>query len=424
MRTTIPGRVRTGFGLTPLLICAACRGPSPAAPTAKTAIVAPAPAPKPKEPEPLPASVGSLERPAALVGLFASLAKLEAKTATDDVRITQFGDSHTAADWQTGPMRRALQSRFGDGGRGFVPVGRPWKAWSQDDVLTGNAGEWTTLMNNPTVRHPTGDGVFGLSGIAMASRQPGARAWIDVDEDEDRGELAYLEQPGGGSFDLVVDFTTSRITTRAEQKRSAFRAIPMGDPHRHHVEVRPIGDGEVRIFGIALDRLQYGLVFDAFGINGARIATAAWNEAAWTEDLRHRAPSLVILAYGTNDAVDVETSLDAFEAGFAETLARIERALPETSCLVLGPPDRGNAPRLADTIARERHAAETAKCAFYDQVAAMGGPGAMTRWAKEAYPRGQPDHVHLTRTGYTELGRTFVADLLKAYDLWRARRPG
>lgn len=381
-------------------------------------------APKKPEPEPLPASVGSLERPAALIGLFDALAKLEAKTTTEDVIITQFGDSHTAADWQTGPMRRLLELRFGDGGRGFVPIGRPWKAWSQDDILTGITGEWTTLMNHPTVRRPTGDGVFGVSGIAMASRQPGARAWLDVLEGTSRAELAYLEQPGGGSFDLVVDSTVTRITTRAEQRRSAFRPLLLGDLHRHHLEVRPLGDGEVRIFGVALDRVEPGLVYDAFGINGARIATMSWNEAAWIEDLRHRAPALVILAYGTNDAVDLETSLDAFEAGLTETLARVRRALPGASCLVLGPPDRGNAPRLVETVARERRAAETSKRAFYDQLAAMGGPGSMLRWAKEAYPRGQPDHVHLTRTGYTELGRMFVEDLLKAYDLWRARRPG
>ena len=51
----------------------------------------------------------------------------------------------------------------------------------------------------------------------------------------------------------------------------------------------------------------------------------------------------------------------------------------------------------------------------------MGGLGAMERWAKEAYSRGQPDHVHFTRDGYTQLGSAFVIDLLKAYDLWKTK---
>jgi lysophospholipase L1-like esterase len=390
-------------------------------------VVAPA-----ASPEPLPPSVGALEGPDTLARFFRSLDRLERGQATDDVRLAQFGDSHTAAEWQTGPVRRALQARFGDGGRGFVPVGRPWKAWSQEGVLTGLAGEWTTQMNRPTVRHATGDGVFGLAGVAMASRQPGARAWVEVLAPTSRAELSYLAQPGGGSFDLIVDGSVSRVATRGEARRSAFRLFDVAEASKHHIEVRPLGDGEVRVFGVALDRAEHGLVFDAFGINGARIATAASWSTDWIEDLRHRAPALVILAYGTNDAMDVETSLDALEAGLSEVLARVQRAAPEASCLVLGPPDRAThsgtewktPPRLPETVARSRAAAKAAGCAFYDQVAAMGGTGAMARWAKEPYPRGQPDRVHLTRTGYADLGSSFVTDLVRAYELWRAPLAG
>jgi lysophospholipase L1-like esterase len=287
-------------------------------------------------------------------------------------------------------------------------------------------------MNHPTVRHATGDGVFGLSGVAMASRQPGARAWVEVLAPTSRAEVAYLEQPGGGSFELVVDGSVSRIATRGDARRSAFRPIELAEASKHHLEVRPLGDGEVRVFGVALDRVEHGLVFDAFGINGARIATPASWSGDWVEDLRHRAPTLVILAYGTNEASDVETSLDAFEAGFTEVLGRIQRAAPKASCLVLGPPDRAThsgaewktTPRLLDVIARSRAAAKAANCAFYDQFAAMGGTGAMARWATEAYPRGQHDRVHFTRSGYAELGSSFVTDLVRAYDLWREHRPG
>ncbi len=101
---------------------------------------------------PLPASVGALERPAALHAVFESLDRLEAGQAEGDVRMIELGDSHVAADWETGPVRRQLQARFGDGGRGFVPAGRPWKAWSQEGLLSGVAGEWSTKMNHPTAR--------------------------------------------------------------------------------------------------------------------------------------------------------------------------------------------------------------------------------------------------------------------------------
>jgi lysophospholipase L1-like esterase len=377
-------------------------------------------------------TVGALEGPRALENFFAALARLEDGSATDDVRITQLGDSHTAADWQTGPVRRQLQERFTNGGRGFVPIGLPWKAWSQEGVLTGVAGPWKTEMNHPASRQPTGDGNLGLAGFALSTRAPGARAWVQVMTATSRAELDYLEQPRGGSFDLFVDGArAARITTRSEQSRSAFRAVDVSATARHRIEVRALGDGEVRIFGVALDRgEQRGLVFDALGINGARVATArSWNAELWSDELRHRAPLLVILAYGTNDAADLETSPESFEAGVTEVLGRVTHAVPSASCLVLGPPDRASRstgkpwatpPRLLEIVARERHAAAAAGCAFFDQVAAMGGEGAMARWATEPTPRGQQDRVHLTRGGYAALGSAFVADLLRAYDQWRS----
>lgn len=379
----------------------------------------------------MPASVGSLERPVALRAFFTALAKLEdpANARRDDVRIVHIGDSHTAADWQTGPIRRQLQARFGDGGRGFVPIGRPWKAWSQEGLLTNQAGDWTTALNHPASRRATGDGYFGLAGYAMASRQGGARAWTEVLAASSRAELDWLAQPGGGSFDAIVDGTRTRISTRSDERHAAYRSFELSAAAQHHLEIQPLGDGEVRLLGVALDRTEPGVVYDALGINGARVATAlSWNEALWSEELRHRAPALVVVAYGTNDAVDVETSLDAFARGLAELLARITRAIAGSSsesssgsCLVLGPPDRGTAPRLGEIVGRARKAAAVAGCAFYDQVAAMGGLGSMERWAKEAYPRGQPDRVHFTREGYAQLGSAFVSDTLRAYDLWKTK---
>ena len=391
-------------------LLAACRAPAPAAlpapPSAPIVLAAPPSA----APAGLPGTVGGIEHPEALTSYFEALAALEAKRREGDVRVAVLGDSHIAADWETGPMRRLLQERFGDGGRGFVPLGRPWKVWSQEGVLTGTSGTRRTRM------HKHGEGPFGLTGFALESREAGSRAWTHVLTASTAGELAYLEQPGGGSFDLLVDNVRSaRITTRADAPRSVFHAFPLaGSSSKHLLEVRPVGDGNVRIFGVALDRVDTkGLVLDALGLNGSRVATAlSWSEDAWAEDLGHRAPALVVVAYGTNDAVDYETPVETFEKGFAEELARIGRIVPSASCLVVGPPDRTNAPRLAAVVAAERRAAANGHCAYFDRITAMGGSGSILRW-------GQPDRVHLSREGYARVAAALVGDLLKAYDLWK-----
>jgi lysophospholipase L1-like esterase len=386
----------------------------------------------------LKSGMGALERPAALRRFFESLARLEAGQAQDDVRITQFGDSHTAADIETAAIRRTLQARFGDGGRGFVAIGRPWKRYLQDGVRVGMSNEWAPRPDKGKLDHGklVGDGMYGLSGIGLFTRQHGARAWTDVTSKTSRAELAYLEQPNGGAFDVFVDgVRVVRVATRGEKTTSAFRAFDVAESSAHQVEVRAVGDGDVRVYGVSLDRAaQHGIVLDALGINGARISTAlSWNEQHWAEQLRHRSPSLVVLAYGTNESTDIEMPQHAYERQLVDALGRIARAVPGASCLLLGPPDRAietkeggtsswvTASKVVEIIAAQRRVAEAAGCAFYDQLAAMGGQGSIAEWAAEDPPRAQKDRCHLTREGYAQLGSSVASDMMRSYALWRQR---
>jgi lysophospholipase L1-like esterase len=370
--------------------------------------------------------LGALERPSALRRFFESVASLESGHAQDDVRIVQFGDSHTAADIETAVVRRALQARFGDGGRGFVAIGKPWRRYLQDGVRVGMSSTWVTeKLKWEKGKNVPGDGAFGLAGIGLATRESGARAWTDVGTRTARAEIAYLEQPVGGSFDVLIDgVRLVRVSTRSDRVQSAFRTFDVSEQTAHQLEVRATGDGDVRVFGVSLDRAQHGIVFDALGINGAQITTPLfWNEQHWAEQLRHRAPGLVVLAYGTNESVDESLPRETYERRLVDLIGRISRALPQTSCLLLGPPDRAierdgqwvTAPKILEIIASQRRVAEAAGCAFYSQFDAMGGEGSIAQWAAEATPRAQKDRCHLTRDGYAQVGSSFASDLMRAY---------
>ena len=131
-----------------------------------------------------------------------------------------------------------------------------------------------------------------------------SRPWASLGALHRRGafasfsELAYLEQPSGGAFDVFVDgVRVVRVSTRGERHASAFRAFDVAEASAHQVEVRAVGDGDVRVFGMSLDRAPHGVVLDALGILGARVSTAlSWDERHWAEQLAHRAPALVVLA--------------------------------------------------------------------------------------------------------------------------------
>jgi lysophospholipase L1-like esterase len=372
----------------------------------------------------------ALENGAALRHFYESLARVDAGQSHDDVTILHFGDSHTAADYETGPIRRALQARFGEGGRGFVAIGEPWKHYVQEGLRNGSSHDWSPERSHPTKASKgrlVGDGQYGLAGVAIHTSSVGARAWGDFTAKASSLELAFLQQPTGGTFDVYIDGTRAGHVSTRGASGSAWRAFTASDgPHR--VEIDATGDGDVRVFGAILGRDQVGVVYDALGINGARVTNAlAWDEAHMAEQIRHRAPDLVVLAYGTNESGDTDVPIETYERQLVDLLGRIARAAPSASCMLLGPPDRalhthdgwGTVPRLLDIIATQRRVAQAAGCAFFDQLEAMGGPGTIAQWADESQPRAQKDRVHLTREGYAQLGGAVAADLIRGYSAWR-----
>jgi lysophospholipase L1-like esterase len=373
---------------------------------------------------------GALENAKALARVLDKLDRLEAGLEKDDVRIVQFGDSHTLADLGTSAARKALQARFGDGGRGFVAIGRPFKYWVQDGVRNGMSNDWATERGRFDKGHFVGDGLYGLGGAALTTDRRGARAWVETKSPVSQIDLAYLAQPRGGSVDVMVDGAkVAHVSTKGQKVESGWKSVDVPEG-THNVEVRTSGDGGVRLFGVGLERQQSGVVYDAIGINGVRASVALqWSEAHMTEQLRHRAPDLVILAYGTNESTD-DTSNETYERQLVDVLGRIARAVPSASCLLLGPPDRAidsavgyiTAPRILQVIAVQRRVAEAAGCAYYSQFDAMGGDGSMATWALEEPPRAQRDRVHLTREGYTQLGTSFASDLLRAYGAFRTEK--
>jgi lysophospholipase L1-like esterase len=426
------------------LTCPACREAAtapPKGPAAEPASVARQSAPQPAgsvAPPSTSAAAGGpefLSAPDRLTHLFEQLASLDDGHALHDVVVLQYGDSHTASDYGVSVLRHALQTRFGEGGRGFVPIGRPWKTYGQEGVRGGMTQEFQPVMvTSPSHGHGgSGDGSFGLLGIGLETSQPGARAWTEVTAHTSRVELAYLEQPLGGGFDVLVDGSPAgRVATRAAQPRSAYVAFDVTDAP-HTIEVRTLGDGVVRVYGLNLDRAEAGVVVDTLGINGAQISTLLrFSPDHFAEQLRHASPDLVVLAYGTNEALEASLVDADYQDRLAELLGRVSRAAPGASCLLLGPPDLARRPgrqgdwktwpRIVEIVALQRRAAQAAGCAFYDQLAAMGGPGSMATWASLPEPRAQSDRVHLTRSGYAQLATLLATSLLHAYDEWRAER--
>jgi lysophospholipase L1-like esterase len=362
-------------------------------------------------------TAGTIENPAALVPFFEQLSHAPAGS----LHILHYGDSHTASDDWADAMRQGLQSRFGVGGPGFALAGRPYRGYRRYD-LSGNESEgWLT---EGTVGHP-GDGRNGLGGVSIAAHESGRTVSIDVDC-SGLG-VFYLRQPGGGQLEFLVDDVPSDlISTDGDLGPGEFHYKASPGPHQY--KLRTISDSPVKLFGWVAEN-ETGVTYETLGINGAQASMLLdWDEKILGAEIAERDPALIILAYGTNEAISPRWDASAYFADFNRLLERLRRAAPIASILVVGPPDcqfplgRRHVPypHLDQVIEVQRSAALAHGCAFWDWRARMGGAGSVTEWNKAGL--GQPDHVHMTGAGYHLIGRMLLNAMLDQYNLFQAAK--
>ena len=84
------------------------------------------------------------------------------------VTILHYGDSPTTADLITGDARAQLQRRFGDAGRGYTLIAKPWAWYGHRGVEISDHG-WKMRTGVGLMR----EGIYGLGGAAFEG-QPGA----------------------------------------------------------------------------------------------------------------------------------------------------------------------------------------------------------------------------------------------------------
>ncbi len=361
----------------------------------------------------------ALENEQALANFHAALTRLRAGQDPDGkVRILAYGASHTQADLYTGYLRTYLQSRFGDGGQGFVLLGRVNRWYRTLDSTTRHRD---LAVLHARYREDVSSEPLGLFGAALVGKRGGAygELFTSKSSTSTRFELQYLAQPRGGDFSIYVDdVPIARLASRAVTQRPAYYSFET-TPGAHHIKVVLAGNGPVRWFGVVGESEAPGVVVDTLGIGGSRITDQLrWREDFWAEAVRRRAPDLITFAYGTNESMDFTLPLERYEAELREVLARAQRAAPQASCVLITPfdlPSRARA-RLVRILDVQHRVARDVGCGLWDGYKFMGGQGSIRRWSSARPALAAPDHVHLTRRGYVYAGLALGDALMRAYD--------
>ncbi len=341
------------------------------------------------------------------------------------VAVLQIGDSHSANDAFSGRLRELMQARFGDGGRGLLPPGIPYRYY-QPAVVGVVADGWSLRRSGRDAgafgftairQHADGDATMTLS----ASPPDLAHVFIDV-----------LAQPGGGTL-TVTDSAgrTMRVSTAAADYRRMRITAPTG-PATATLELRTAADGPVDLLSWTAERDAPGVTWSNLGTIGATMdLVGSWSPWLLREEAQALHPALIVLAFGTNEGFNSTTDLAAYPALVHATLRRLRDAAPQAAILVLGPPggvraagnptDRpcpddpgwGVPANLVSVRDIERRVAASEHVLFWDWAAAMGGDCAIVRWAQTDPPLAAQDHVHLLKPGYRLTAERLFESLMR-----------
>jgi lysophospholipase L1-like esterase len=168
-----------------------------------------------------------------------------------------------------------------------------------------------------------------------------------------------------------------------------------------------------------------------------------WNPNLMASEMQRLNPSLVIVAFGTNEGFNDATDPALYPTVYDSRLNALRVAAPHAAFLIAGPPDGTRMwhagrfgqtcanqtdagtnwvvpPRLPTVRAAQRQIAVAHNYYFWDWSSAMGGQCSINTWTDTDPPMAAPDHVHLLSPGYRATADALFREIMHGYDQYRA----
>lgn len=364
--------------------------------------------------------------------------------ASKSITILQIGDSHTAADFLTGELRRQLQLRYGDGGAGYMSAGRPHMGVRSSAFRISASDGWSyeALQQSVDVAK------FWLSGFNAIAKEGGETISFKSDTpfSFDRIEIQALRQPRGGTIEIRLDGVfQSEVSLSGEAREPVvIQLLPerAATDRVREIVITTKGEGVVHLSSVAVYNRQAGLSYNSVGFPGATVDIVnKFDEVILDNELRRLSPQIVVLAFGTNEGFNDALEIERYRQSYERALARIRRALPDTTVILVSPPDGARAPKKdADKndkktpSAKERpdgdcgewktpanlnrvrdmqeQIAKRHNLVYWNWASIMPAQCGADRWANTLPPLVAKDRVHFTMEGYRQTAAQFLKVLL------------
>ena len=337
------------------------------------------------------------------------------------VRIVHYGDSQIEEDRISSVLRDSLQTRFGGGGPGLLPVLDQYYTYSISEA--SSAAPRRFLAYGPAEMRGAG-GRYGAMAQKSHYDTTVVTTFFPVKSND--GPSRYFNRltflSSGSDLYIRCQGVTQEVEASADIRHIRFELADSTE------RVSVTHSGSHDIYGVMLDR-ETGVSVDNIpmrgcsgtvftGINAAQLADY-YN----TENVR-----LIILQYGGNSVpfTRTEKQISDFCDDIARQIVYLQEQAPGARILFVGPSDMSTnlqgkmqtykqLPAIVDSL---RVTAQRSGAAFWDMYAAMGGQGSMAQWVRQVPPLAGPDYVHFTPRGAEKMGGMLYETLMLYYEYY------
>lgn len=356
--------------------------------------------------------------------------------ASQPLAIAVWGDSHTASNYFSEELMRALGFPLDKVQPTFIPpdmdrlgVRLPIRKHCQGD---GWSFEYAYASRQA-------NGAFTKGLVNLKSHVPGSYLWVDFRARSQAPDLSSLDilfaPPGAGDKPLVAISVDDGPEQFVPLEQGGEGAIHLRSEQPMSTLKLRLVAGTLVLQGFVPHYVEKPAVFmDTLSIPGATVR--GWKSLD-AEYLKQRNSGvqydLVIIEYGTNEGNDRSLDLGKYQSDLRASLQNMRQVYPGALCVLIGPPDRGvlvkrrhgrkyaNAKPATTNILKysrihqqigdiQRAVGEEYSCAYWSWQDAMGGPGSAYRWLHHSPALMGRDITHMSVTGLQLSARRFAED--------------
>ena len=338
------------------------------------------------------------------------------------VRIVHYGDSQIEEDRISSVLRDSLQSRFGGGGPGLLPVLDQYYNFSISEA--GSAAPRRYVAYGPSELRGAG-GRYGP--LAQKSHYDGTVTNTFYPVKANDAPSRYFNRLTLLSSGSDLSVRCNGVTLEAEASDD-IRHIRFDLPDSTE-RVSFTHSGSHDVYGVMLDR-ENGVSLDNVPMRGCSgtiftlLNASQLSDYYNTENVR-----LIILQYGGNSVPFTRTGeqISKFCEDIAGQIAYLREQAPGAKILFIGPSDMSTSiqgkmqtyrhlPAFIDSL---RVTAGRSGAAYGDMYAAMGGQGSMVQWVRQSPPLAGEDYIHFTTRGAAKMGDMLYGTLMLYYDYYK-----